>query len=238
MRFMDYFARCQIINLPYRKDRAAMMAKELEQADMPIDGKQVMLFPGIRPTAAEPFPSIGAHGCFMSHLGVLRQAHADGLANVLVMEDDLALPTNFTEVAEVLVAQLADTNWDFVYFGHILELDSNDGNPRLQAYQGKIMTAYFFAVNGKVLGRLLAFLDELLLRTPGHPDGSPMHVDGAYSTFRLQNPDVVTLVANPCLGWQRSSRSDIYPNQWFDRWPITRELAGLARHIKTLLRNR
>jgi hypothetical protein len=48
----------------------------------------------------------------------------------------------------------------------------------------------------------------------------------------MQHPDVVTLMATPSLGGQRSSRSDIFPNKWYDRLPLTRQIAGLARGIK------
>ena len=66
--------------------------------------------------------------------------------------------------------------------------------------------------------RPVLFMEELQQRPPGHPDGGPMHIDGAYSTFRVQNPDVVTLIASPNLGWQRSSRSDVTPNWWARTW--------------------
>jgi hypothetical protein len=62
-----------------------------------------------------------------------------------------------------------------------------------------------------------------------------MHLDGAYSTFRHQNPDVVTLIASPNLGWQRSSPSNISP-RWFDRVPGLRQLAGAAKTTKTRLK--
>jgi hypothetical protein len=62
-----------------------------------------------------------------------------------------------------------------------------------------------------------------------------MHLDGAYSTFRAQNPDVVTLITSPNLGWQRSSPSDITPN-WWDRVPGLRQLAGAARTSKIRLK--
>jgi hypothetical protein len=39
-------------------------------------------------------------------------------------------------------------------------------------------------------------------------------------------------MATPSLGGQRSSRSDIFPNKWYDRLPLTRQLAGLARGVK------
>jgi len=97
------------------------------------------------------------------------------------------------------------------------------------------MTAHFYAVNGRILDRLLRFLEELQHRPLGHPDGGPMHLDGAYSTFRAQNPDVVTLIASPNLGWQRSSRSDISP-KWFDNVPGLSPLAGAAKTTKTRLK--
>ena len=81
-----------------------------------------------------------------------------------------------------------------------------------------------------MLPRLVDFLETVLRRPPGHPDGGPMHVDGAYCTFRNQNPEVITLVAHPNLGWQRRSRGDITP-RWFDRVPVLRTLIDLARAI-------
>ena len=97
------------------------------------------------------------------------------------------------------------------------------------------MTTHFYAVNGRIFDRLLRFLEELQRRPPGHPDGGPMHLDGAYSTFRDQNPDVVTLIASPNLGWQRTSRSDITP-KWWHRVPGLRPLAVAAITSKTRLK--
>jgi glycosyl transferase, family 25 len=240
MKIMDYFDRCFVINLPARRDRRRLMQKELDMAGMPLEPGRVEIFPGIRPDDAGPFPSLGARGCFESHLGILRRARAEGFRNVMVMEDDLTIGPLFPAHAEQLLAELQAADWGFVFFGHVLEqADAGTDSPvRLAAYPGPIMTAHFYAVNGAILDRLLAFFDALLQRPPGHPDGSPMHLDGAYSTFRKQNPDVLTLVAVPSLGWQRSSRSDIYPNRWYDRWPVARELVALARRGKTALRGR
>ncbi|WP_367026704.1 glycosyltransferase family 25 protein [Methylococcus sp. ANG] len=237
MPLMDYFDCCYVINLPERRDRRREMEKELERAGMPPESGRVEFFPAIRPESAGPFPSIGAHGCFMSHLGILREARGQGLRNVLILEDDLTFAAQFPAVEEKLLGELRETRWDFAFFGHVLELpEAGLDSAHLEPYAGPIVTAHFYAVNGPVIERLLAFLDTLLQRPPGHPDGGPMHVDGAYSTFRQQNPDVVTLVAVPSLGWQRSSRSDIYPNRWYDRWPLVRDLVALARRGKVWLR--
>ena len=59
-----------------------------------------------------------------------------------------------------------------------------------------------------------------------------MHVDGAYSRFRADNPDVRTFVAMPELGYQRPSRTDIHALRWFDRLPIIKDAVQAARQIR------
>lgn len=153
----------------------------------------------------------------------------------MIVEDDLEISAKFKTDQAVIVEQLCQQDWDFVYFGHVEEVEQKSPVALVPFSEG-VMTAHFYAVNGKIFDRLLGFLEELQQRPPGHPDGGPMHLDGAYSTFRAQNPDVVTLIASPNLGWQRSSRSDIHPNPWFDRVPGFRQLAGAARTSKTRLK--
>lgn len=239
MPLMDYFDRCYIINLAERADRRREMERELAKVGMTLQSGKVDFFQAVRPESAGPFPSIGSRGCFMSHLGILREAKALGLRNVLVLEDDLAIDAHFLAAEEKLIEQLQHTAWDFAYFGHVLELPENaPENARLERHHGPIVTAHFYALNGGVIDRLLVFLETVLQRPPGHPDGGPMHVDGAYSTFRQQNPDVVTLVAVPSLGWQRPSRSDISPNRWYDRWPLIREAVAWLRRCKAWWKGR
>jgi len=239
MTLMDCFDRCFVVNLPERADRRREMQQELGDAGMPFQPGRVELFTALRPPDAGAFPSLGARGCFESHHRILQRAHAEGLRNVLIMEDDLSIDPRLQSGADTLIRQLQATDWDFVYFGHVLEQPASTGQGvKLQPFSGPVMTTHFYAVNGPVFERLLSFLEALLQRPPGHPDGSPMHVDGAYSTFRKQNPDILTLVAMPSLGGQRSSRSDIFPNRWFDRWPVVRELAALARRGKARWRAR
>ena len=58
-----------VINLPYRTDRRSEMQRELSRI-----GWNAQFFPAIRPASAGSFSSIGAHGCFLSHLAVLKAA--------------------------------------------------------------------------------------------------------------------------------------------------------------------
>jgi len=59
-----------------------------------------------------------------------------------------------------------------------------------------------------------------------------MHVDGAYGWFRYEFPSKATWLAVPQLGYQRSSRTDIHPLQWFDRIPGIRWAIEWLRQMK------
>jgi glycosyl transferase family 25 len=233
-KITDYFQRVYAVNLPEREDRRQLIVKELEEAEMPLMPHKIEIFPAIRPDEAGGFPSIGARGCFSSHVAILKQAKDKGLSNILIVEDDLEISPKLTTHQAVIVEQLSQQDWDFVYFGHLEEVEPKSP-VALVPFSGKMRTTHFYAVNGRIFDRLLRFLEELQQRPPGHPDGGPMHLDAAYSTFRDQNPDVVTLIASPNLGWQRTSRSDISP-KWFDRVPGLSRLADAAKTTKTRLK--
>jgi glycosyl transferase family 25 len=232
MAISDSFAKTYSINLPARSDRRRETNAMLKRVGLAVGSGGIEYFPATRPDSAGEFVSIGARGCFLSHLGALKKARDEGAANVLLMEDDLEIDPRFSTLTASLASTLRNEPWGFVYFGHRLtDLKPTAVGELLTPYQGPIVTAHFVGINGTVLPRLIDFLDTVLSRPGGHPDGGPMHVDGAYSTFRQQNPDVLTLVAQPSLGWQRSSKSDI-TTAWFDSVPGLNILSGLARMVK------
>jgi hypothetical protein len=232
MSLSDYFPVCSVINLPERTDRRREVEKQLARIQAPAGWAQ--FFPAIRPTELAGFPSFGAHGCFLSHLGVLKRAAELGAPSVLILEDDLEFEPWLLEEQARIVETLRGRDWDFAYLGHVLpDADAAPvpGAAPFRVETGTITTTHFVAINGKRISEVIRFLETVLSRPPGHPDGGPMHVDGAYSTFRFQNPDVVTLVATPSLGGQMSSRSDVTPN-WKDRIPVLRALAAAARSLR------
>lgn len=230
MPLLDLIERIYVINLPFRTDRRSEMTSELDRAGLPFTPGKVELFPAIRPTEAGTFPSIGVRGAYLSHLEVLKLAREQGLNNVMVMEDDLSISPMFRPNQEAIVEQLRQAAWDMAYFGHVLDLPSRDA-VGFVPYTDSVLTAHWYAVNGPTIERLITFMEVMMTREPGHPDGSPMDPDGAFSTFRDQNPGVRTLVASPNLGWQRSSRSDIRPN-WYDRTPGLRQFFAAGRRLK------
>jgi glycosyl transferase, family 25 len=231
----QYFDRVLIINLPDRQDRRQAAVRELNRVGLSLTPNHIEFFPGIRPETAAHFPSRGARGCFLSHLAILKQAYAEGWNNVLILEDDAVLPDCLRHEQFQLVAQLQSQPWDFVYFGHFVPSKAfpSTSTPTFHPYKNHLLCAHFYAVNQRILAPLIAFLEALKDRPIDHPDGGAMHLDGAYNTFRDRHPEVITLVANPSFGGQRSFTSDITP-AWYHSVPGLPKLVGLAKEVLRL----
>ncbi len=235
MKALDYFDRVSVISLLSRTDRRRDMTRELERHGMPIQAGKVEFFDAFRPAGAGGFPTIGLHGCYLSHLGVLRQARDAGVKRVLVLEDDAQISRQFDKDQERLVAQLDREPWGIVFFGHPIDTGAAAPGPsKLIPHVGAMDLAHFYGVNETALDRLVRFLEGCLTRPPGDPEGGPMSPDGAISVFRERNPDLATLIASPNLGWQRSSRTDNHALRWFDRTPIVRDAVAVARRARAI----
>lgn len=237
------FDRIYVVNLPERQDRRREMLQELSRVGMGVDTAELEIFPAIKPATVEDFPSIGARGCFLSHLAILQAAQKAKLRQCLILEDDLAFSPLFVKHQAEILAQLDQQPWQMAYFGHVLPLAprakvTTASDFIWQPTQAALQTTHFFAIKGEILSQLVAFLELVLSRPAGHPLGGPMHVDGAYSTFRAQHPHIQTLIANPCLGFQRSSASDVAGLKWFDQVPGLQQCVILGRQLQTQLKKR
>lgn len=232
----DRFDRSWIISLATRTDRRQRVAKQLARIGWPLKEGYVEFFDGIRPTDAGGFPNIGARGCFLSHLEVLRLALKHGCKSVLVLEDDAVFPDHFKSAAPAIFQALESQPWDIAYTGHQEELPppppGNGGGEPVVLWKKPVMLTHCYAVQGPAIGRLVAFLDGVLTRPPGHPDGGPMYPDAALNTFRAQNPDIITLMARPTLCEQGGSPSDIQTPKWFDRTPVLRQAVQFVRDLR------
>jgi hypothetical protein len=204
---------------------------------MPVDGDKVQFHNAVRPEFDGGFETNGMHGCFRSHLQVLRESRDAGLARVVIVEDDLQLSRRFREFEERLVDQLYDSPWDIAYFGHRLSIASPE--PMMVPYPAAegISCLHFVGINASVFDPLIELMEGILTRPPGHPDGGPMPPDGAVTTLRARNPHVVTLVASPSVGFQRSSRTDAHPLRWFDRMPLVKDAVGVLRQYRVWVRS-
>lgn len=228
---LSYFELVSIINLPDRADRRREIESQLNRLGSAANHGSIEFFPAIRVSATDDWPSRGARGCFLSHYTVLKQARERGLRNILVMEDDCEFKPVKAEFEHEIVRTLSESTWDIVYLGHREQSDVS-GTPTLISTREPISCAHLYAVNGTLLDRLIRFLEQVMHRPEGHPEGGPQHYDGALTMFRAQNKDVVTLIAVPGLAGQRSSRSDIH-GRWFDQVVGLKTLAnGLRRTIR------
>lgn len=234
MQLFEHFERVYIVSLPERTDRRKAIEKELETIGYRTDGVHIRFFDAIRPDNQGDFPSIGAKGCYLSHLHILKEAIRDNLHQVLILEDDVSFSPLWHKMPAGMLDPLVTMPWHFVYPGHNETIVQSA--PGLYPVTIPIATTHCYGLNQSVLQLLHDYLETCLTRPAGHPLGGAMHVDGAYSLFRKQNPQLITLIATPSLAYQRSSRSDIYPNKWYDRHVFSQYLAGVARQLKNRFR--
>jgi len=105
-----------VINLARSVDRRAHITAELKKAGLDyqiitaVDGRDLDLDdPAIvdPSLAAKTVSMAGAAGCALSHLIAYRKMIADGLDEVLVLEDDVILPLDLGILADAVADQLA-----------------------------------------------------------------------------------------------------------------------------------
>lgn len=234
---LETFGRVVIINLPERADRRRGTEAALRRIGLSLDHPDVHLYSAIRPPAAGGFPSIGAHGAFLSHLGVMEHLLAEGWPRALVLEDDVALAPGFASRWPGVAAALAGQEW-YLFYGHAFYGHAGEGAEtgtsglvRLPSDRDLIQL-HLMGLTRRAAEVAVPALRAMLARPPGSPEGGPMHVDGALNWVRRQNPGLIALAAAPALAHQRASRSDIAGPRWFDRLPGLSQLANLARRLR------
>lgn len=257
MKLREFFDRIYVLNLPSRPDRRREMTAELDRVGLSVEPGKVEFFDALRFDQDGGFPSVGARGCFASHLSILRRARDLRLRNVCVIEDDQNFLPRFGADQGALLEQLSAAEWGMAHFGYRIPMvDTNAetlalgrllattpvGRPERAAFYAiepyeHVLTTAFYGVNGPILERVIGCLEGIMSRPAGHPEGGPMHVDGAYNTFRLANPDVPACVATPVCSEERPSRSDVTPGR-LDRVAILRPMVQAARSAKRLLLRR
>ena len=203
------FDSIRVISLPERHDRRAEISNEMTRIGLTVGEGPVRMFDAIRPAGAAGFPSVGARGCYLSHLQVLREALEDGTRHLMVLEDD-ALFTREIEHADALLDLCRSDDWDFLYPGHVM-LPAIPGPLHWIPKDDWLMCTHAYAVNQRVLKPLVAYLEDALARPAGHPGGGPMHIDAAYNYFMRDHPQVLTFRSSRSLVIQRSSQSDVAP---------------------------
>lgn len=235
---IDLFDRIVVINLARRPDRRREMAQQLARIGLSFDHSKVLRFDACSFDDPAGFPTAGTRGCFHSHLGVWRDAVARGDRAVLLLEDDLDFVDDIDERLPAAIRALACRDWTMFYGGVLQWSPAAPPTPplTLAGPDEPIMGGHFVGVRGDAIADLVDYLSAILERPAGSPEGGPMHVDGAYGWFRTADPSRQTWVAQPDLGIQRSSRTDIHALGWKDRLPGIRQLTALLRRLRRTLR--
>lgn len=235
-KFLDYFEKIYIINLESRPDRKKEIEAQLKKVNLSINDNKITVFNAVKPTDAGEFPSTGAKGCFLSHLGVLKDIQKFHYKKVLIFEDDLNLINDFIQKSDLVLSELVNTNWDIFYGDYNIDnFDSSQASYTQKIDFDECLTnADFIGFNGEVVDALITYLEAMAMRKDGDPLGGPMHVDGAYNWFRKDQPNFSTIVATPPLGYQRSSASDIADYGWADKVPFANLIRIVLSKIKAL----
>lgn len=233
-RMVELLGEVHVINLPERHDRRCEFARQLRRIGLGYDDAGVTLFAAVRPEALAGFSTLGARGCFLSHLDILRLARDAGVDRIAICEDDLDFSDDFEIRAPAVLDALGAAEWDIFYGGFDAAAHGVDARPgvlRLDPGQ-KVLCTHFLALRRPAIMALVPYLEAMTRRESGDPAGGPMHVDGAYSHFRADHPAMVTMAACPTLGHQRASRTDVHDLRWFDRLPVFREAAQAWRRFR------
>ena len=223
-RLFASFDRLYILNLPGRVDRRREMAGELARIGTSFDDPRVRLFPASRPANPAGFPNSGAHGCFLGHLAMLREARDLGCHAILILEDDCDFAAGVETLLPPALDMLDILGFDIFYGGYDLPEGPGRSDPTatplmLADCAMPVRTTHLLGFGRAAIEALVPYLEAMLARPPGSSEGGPMHVDGAYSWFRASRCDLSTWLSCPPLGHQRPSRTDIAPPGPLDRLP-------------------
>ena len=227
-----------VINLPERHDRRTDMESELRKIGLSFDNNGAEILIASRFIDSAGFDNAGTRGCFDSHLRAMKLAVNRGAKNLLIFEDDCDFRKDIGPLILDCLEFLSTHRWSMFYGGHLSSIELNDVHHGLFLVPPGIglQGGHFVGIAGSVLPVLIDYLEGMAARPSGSPLGGPMHVDGAYSWFRRAHPHLDTWAAEPQLGFQRPSRTDVHELRFFDRAPGIRQLAGIARRLKRKMR--
>jgi len=142
----------------------------------------------------------GCWGCRKSHERLLAACIAEGVASVLIFEDDAEPVREYTARRDELVAALP-VDWQIVYLGGNLQEPPRSVNESIYAPRA-IYTAHAVAIRGPAIVRLLK-----RLRDPARWDDE-VNPDVTYSNYVAEDPGGV-YCPRRWLFNQKAGRSDI-----------------------------
>jgi glycosyl transferase family 25 len=192
----DYFDKIYCINLDRRKDRWNTVKTQFEKHNIEvlrfdaIDGKNLN---------PNPYLSLGALGCLISHLSILKDAYENNFDKILITEDDVEFCDNLNFKFFQYENQLP--KWDILYFGanHAL-CNSYEPNPPIKISENIYKVEHAYALHCYCVNKSCY---KTLIETISRMD-SPVDV----IISKIQK-ELNVYVFRPHLAWQSSGYSDI-----------------------------
>ena len=155
------FDAIYLINLPERADRKRELERELRSVGLQADDPRLVWIRAVRPLEAGEFPSIGARGCFLSHLTCLQSASERGYGRVLILEDDACFPRFRVSGLKSVVGRLNGLNWAVWYGGGRMLHEFNVGIDNIEIIPidstVDVQTSHCIAFQGEAIGSARAF---------------------------------------------------------------------------------
>jgi glycosyl transferase family 25 len=229
MTLFDYFDRIAIVHLPERVDRLAALKCELGGLGLEFSSDKVSVPDAPIPREANGFASRGVFGNFLSHLGILEKAYADGLDTVLILEDDAIFSRRFALKQEVIARELRSNAWDTLFVGHSIRRGLPQTASGLVRFSGSFLLSHCYGVHRNIMPKMIDYFHQTAKRDQGHPEGGKMYIDGAHTMFRRLHPETICIVTSPCLSVQRGSPSGIASDLWRNRQPLMKTTARSLR---------
>ena len=214
--YLQSFDRICILNPAGRADRRREVSRELRRQGITVDGHRVRFVDPVTPAALDKLPSDPAWGGFLSHLKTLRQARAEGVQRLLVLEDDLAFLDPLGE-ARRLVSALRQEPWHIAYFSPLQPPSAaNLGSGlRWDPLSQTAIATQAYAVNGMALAVMISFLEACLSRPASSTDGGVLRLDRALALLHQARPDLRALVASQALVSRRQAGHGLSRATWW-----------------------
>jgi glycosyl transferase family 25 len=228
----DYFDRVAIIHLPQRTDRFRSLKSELASVGLDIHSSKVAIPEPPIPQDPNGFPSRGVYGNFLSHLGIIEAAYRDGLETVLILEDDAIFSKAFRRNQSKMAGYLVGNPWDQVFIGHSVADKLPDTPSGLVRFRGSFFWAHCYAVHRRIMPRMIEYMKGTIARPTGSALGGKMYIDGAYSLFRKQHPDIICLLSSPRLSIQKGSASSLNDPPWYSGNTIVNASTITLRRVR------
>lgn len=221
----DLLGPAYCISLAHQVERRAFCRRQFDS-----EGVEVQFVDGIVPQDKGRFPTLGALGCFLTHLKILESAVAEhggsGVRYITIFEDDVLLPRSFASIVSTVMRQLRGLEWHIVYWG-------TENNPPVTPVPGREPLATI-APEQTIIGKqaytvrldtVPALIEYLHL---GRQQPNPAYSDGMYHEFRMKNGlPAYTHTLKPAR--QASFASNITPGPY--GW-VRRPLRAVKRTVQ------